>query len=71
MVLGLCPKNPSLPLRRQALRERARRGKDQSLPIQQTFARQKFEQKRRAHARAYKPSTRGAEVSANIAHSTK
>jgi len=63
-LLGLCPKNPLLPLRRQALRGRARRVKDQSLTIQQTFARQKFDQKRRAHARAQKPSTHGAEVSA-------
>jgi len=53
-----------LRLRRRTLRGRARRGKDQSLPIQQTFARQKFDQKRRAHARAQKPSTRGSEASA-------
>jgi len=39
--------------------------KDQSLTIQQTFARQKFDQKRRAHEHAHKPSARGAEASAN------
>jgi len=47
------------------LRGRAQRGKDQSLPIQQTFARQKFDQKRRAHEHAQKPSAHGAEASAN------
>jgi len=41
-----------------------RRGKDQSLTIQQTFVRQKFDQKRRAHEHAQKPSARGAEASA-------
>jgi len=39
----------------QALRGRARRDKDQSLPIQQTFARQKFDQKRRPTRPQQKP----------------